>query len=54
MSAKSRLIYVAVMLVVFSLVIAFRMTIEGVPFKVFIALCGAWLISRVHYWLRAA
>lgn len=53
MTLRSRLIYVAVILVVFSLAISFRMTIEGVPFRVFTALCGAWLISSVHYRLRA-
>ena len=52
MTLRARLIFVAVIVLVFSAAIAFRMAIEGVPLKVFTAMCGAWLIAKVHQLLR--
>ena len=52
MTLSGKLIYLAVVLVVFALAMTFRMAIEGAMLKVFMALSGAWLISKVHYRLR--
>ena len=53
MTMGARLLYVVVLFMVFSLLIAFRSVIEGVPLRFLAALGGAWLITKTHFWLRA-